>query len=65
MVARAAAPQTASLRVRIFDGHRVPFPNPKGIFIRKRSQSRRPDSVFLKRKKPKMIPAQTGKTMNQ
>jgi hypothetical protein len=34
MVARAAAPQTASLRVRIFDGHRRPFANPKNIFIR-------------------------------
>jgi hypothetical protein len=33
-VARAAAPQTASLRVRIFDGHRQPFANPKNIFIR-------------------------------
>jgi hypothetical protein len=35
MVARAAdAPRTASLRVRIFDGHRQPFANPKNIFIR-------------------------------
>jgi hypothetical protein len=33
-LARAAAPRTASLRVRIFDGHRVPFANPKNIFIR-------------------------------
>ena len=40
-------------------------PIPNGIFMRKRSHMRRPDSVFLKRRNAKMIPAQIGKTMYQ
>ena len=44
---------------------RITAPIPTGAFIRKRSQTRRPFSVFFSRRNPKIIAPNAGKMMNQ